>query len=544
MTQKKRVKIHNEVASEILYKNEHTCCLCKEQGKPVQIHHINEDPSDNSMENLAVVCVECQNKIHRKGGIEKSYLPDEVKKHKILWEEAVANRRKYLGTPPIVRKIKEFDPKTGIERVIEEKIPYTNGLAFQAINITPSVSLNHDKELIIEEVKKIVTSELGSEKLISILNEVKRTPEIKVDDVVILSRICLLIGDSKFHIGDYGLAEIFFKEALSYAKSAKESEIIKLCLHELGASVGMQGRHNEALSYFRSVTKMAINNSAAWLNISVALVLLNKNKEAMSACHRAIGLGKKAEEWGTVATAYYNMGNAQRKLDGYKDAIDSYLKAIEFGEKAEEWDTVAGAYNNMGNALKILERYKDAIDSYLKAIEFGEKAEEWGTVASAYFNMGNAQKILERDKDAIDSYLKAIEFGEKAEEWYTVAGAYNNMGNAHDELVEYQDAINSYLKAIEGRNFLADKGERIFPDITWLACILGSKNIKDKNHTQAKRFAGVLAKIYLDGEKDGMVELIRKVMEGLESEMSKEEDINAFKQFKKYFEGLKNKGRK
>ena len=449
MAKKKRVKIPDEVASELLYMNDHTCCLCKDPGKPVQIHHINEDPSDNSLENLAAVCVECQNKIHRKGGVEKGYLPSEVQKHKILWEKAVANKRKYLGTPPIVRKIKEFNTKTGVERVIEEKIPYANSLASQAINITPSVSLSRDKELIIGEVKKIITSELGSEKLLSILNEVKRTPEIKMDDMVVLSRICLSIGDSKFHSADYSLAEIFYKEALNYAKSAEESEIITLCLHELGASVGMQGRDNEALSYFKNITKMDTNNSAAWLNMSIALSHLKKNKEAISACYKAIKFGERAEQWDMIASAYFNMGCTLSESEKYEDAIDAYLKAIEFGERAEQWGMVASAYYNMGNAQAKLEKYEDAIDAYLKAIEFGERAEKWGTVAKAYCSMGYTLDKSERSEDAIDACLKAIEFGERAEKWDTVAQAYANMGNAQEKLEKYQDAIDAYLKTIE-----------------------------------------------------------------------------------------------
>jgi tetratricopeptide (TPR) repeat protein len=152
--------------------------------------------------------------------------------------------------------------------------------------------------------------------------------------------------------------------------------------------------------------------------------------------------------------------------------------------------------------------------------------------------MGISQGKLEKHQDAIDSYLKAIKFGEKASDWGTVASAYSNMGISQGKLEKYQDAIDSYLKAIESREFLPDRGERIFPNITLLICILGTKNIQEKNHNQAKELTDKLAQVYLDGEKDGMSKLIVKTMEIFESKQSKE-DKNTFQEFKQLFEKSK-----
>jgi len=460
---KERIRIPEDIEAQILFLNEHRCCMCNKgpkDGARIQTHHINEDPSDNRLENLAVLCRDCHDELKDRLWMGKSFVQGEIKKYKALWETAVSEKRKHLAFPPVIVKEKvteKVDEKGRIERHIEREISYRNGLAPQAFGVSPSVPLSQEKKLILENAKRITTSQPSIEKLLQIFNEIKRTAEIRVDDMVILSRICLSLGDSKFHAGDYSMAEIFYKEALDYGKSAKESEIVGICLYELGAAVGMQGRHKEALAYFNEVIKMNKKDQTAWFNKGVALSFLNKRKEARSA----------------------------------------YSKAIEFGTKISDWDTVASAHYNMGVSLARLGRYQEAVDSYLKAIEFGTKSGKLDTVASAHYNMGVPLVRLGRDQEAVDSYLKAIEL----------------------------------------RKFLSDRGERIFPSITLLICILGVKSIQNKNQNQAKELAKRLFQVYLNGRKDGMAKLIAKTMETFESKLSKE-NIDMFQEFKKLFEKM------
>ena len=52
---KERVPIPAPIRAELLIGNQHACCICGKSG--VQIHHINENPSDNKSSNLAVLCL-------------------------------------------------------------------------------------------------------------------------------------------------------------------------------------------------------------------------------------------------------------------------------------------------------------------------------------------------------------------------------------------------------------------------------------------------------------------------------------------------------
>jgi hypothetical protein len=56
LNEQKRIPIPADVTDEVLYRNDHTCCICNIPRKHVQIHHLDEDPANNSATNLAVLC--------------------------------------------------------------------------------------------------------------------------------------------------------------------------------------------------------------------------------------------------------------------------------------------------------------------------------------------------------------------------------------------------------------------------------------------------------------------------------------------------------
>ncbi len=109
---KSRKKIPKEIEAEILFRNNRTCCICRDSTKGVQIHHIDENPSNNEESNLAVVCVDHQDEIHKLGGITKGISPILVKKFKSSWELEVRKSRTREHTP--------LKSELGIEKTLFE----------------------------------------------------------------------------------------------------------------------------------------------------------------------------------------------------------------------------------------------------------------------------------------------------------------------------------------------------------------------------------------------------------------------------------------
>lgn len=88
-----RTPIPADISAEVMFNSDRTCCVCRERGKAVQIHHIDENPSNNSLANLSVLCLQCHNDTQVKGGFGRKLNAPLVIKYRDEWIARVARRR-------------------------------------------------------------------------------------------------------------------------------------------------------------------------------------------------------------------------------------------------------------------------------------------------------------------------------------------------------------------------------------------------------------------------------------------------------------------
>ncbi len=113
--------------AEILFLNRHSCCICQDKGKDVQIHHIDGDNKNNDIANLAILCLDCHSRVTGKHGLGKSYSTLEVKRYKKEWE-AIIKRKFALPSisrarraPKIERQLFVYEAKSLIYRMLSAK---------------------------------------------------------------------------------------------------------------------------------------------------------------------------------------------------------------------------------------------------------------------------------------------------------------------------------------------------------------------------------------------------------------------------------------
>src|SRR2546425_6246298 len=90
---KPRPKIPRNTEAQVFFDADRRCCICRERKPSLQLHHIDSNPANNSLENLAVVCIECHAAVTGSPGMGKRYTSTEVRMYKRTWERQVKKGR-------------------------------------------------------------------------------------------------------------------------------------------------------------------------------------------------------------------------------------------------------------------------------------------------------------------------------------------------------------------------------------------------------------------------------------------------------------------
>lgn len=89
-----RPPIPESTLINLLWRNRRTCCVCRKQNKSIIVHHIEEwsVSRDHSIENLAVLCLDCHDLAHTKKQLSQNLTPKELRENKIRWENIVSKQ--------------------------------------------------------------------------------------------------------------------------------------------------------------------------------------------------------------------------------------------------------------------------------------------------------------------------------------------------------------------------------------------------------------------------------------------------------------------
>lgn len=99
---KQRIEIPADTAAEVLFEADRTCCVCRDRAKPVQLHHIDDNPSNSSAANLAVLCFDCHRNTQIRGGFDRKLDAAQIKKYKADWIKRIQAKRDEQGAIPQV----------------------------------------------------------------------------------------------------------------------------------------------------------------------------------------------------------------------------------------------------------------------------------------------------------------------------------------------------------------------------------------------------------------------------------------------------------
>lgn len=96
-----RTAVPAATAAALLHANRRTCCVCHAPRQPIEIHHIDANPSNHRPTNLAVLCRNCHGLVSTTGPLGRKFSVSEVRIAKTDWEERCADG--YGPEEPIVQ---------------------------------------------------------------------------------------------------------------------------------------------------------------------------------------------------------------------------------------------------------------------------------------------------------------------------------------------------------------------------------------------------------------------------------------------------------
>ncbi len=112
---KKRAKISQETVDEIMVLCKRKCCWC-ETNEATEIHHIDNNPSNNEWGNLFPCCPICQKKFHTPTSFVRKITENELKMRRDNFYDAQSN---FKAT--ILKELKEIKPSIIKNELIRKK---------------------------------------------------------------------------------------------------------------------------------------------------------------------------------------------------------------------------------------------------------------------------------------------------------------------------------------------------------------------------------------------------------------------------------------
>ena len=178
MVKKSREAISPEVAARILFLSDRICCVCRLRGKPVQIHHIDEDPSNNSLENLSVLCFDCHRETQIRGGFDRKLDSEQIILYRNDWHKLVAQRR---ANREAFREISNKGNSREIELATSIAEIYRENEEYEQLAIHYDILGN--KELRDKYIELSIQKD-PSDSTICFLRGIQERPDLIPDDVI------------------------------------------------------------------------------------------------------------------------------------------------------------------------------------------------------------------------------------------------------------------------------------------------------------------------------------------------------------------------
>jgi hypothetical protein len=83
---------NDRLFDRVLFESDRTCCICRDRARPVKVHHIDGNHSNNERSNLVVLCDPCHTLAHTNIPFSRNLTPEQVRLYDETWRAMCAAR--------------------------------------------------------------------------------------------------------------------------------------------------------------------------------------------------------------------------------------------------------------------------------------------------------------------------------------------------------------------------------------------------------------------------------------------------------------------
>jgi len=354
----------------------------------LEIHHIDEDPSNHDPDNLLLVCGVCHSRITN-GEIDRKAckMIRQTLKLETMSSTAVTQdqfrsdleRMKseiVQGVADIVGKQEAPVPLREEDRGTQQPGPAVDAAAAQAV-----VYQKADVQLPTSILRALVAGLYKSGEV-----EQARGAQFAVLAIAGPNATDLYnLGVILYELGRKAEAEEAYRESIAADPTQPQAwDNLGVALHDLG-------RNGDAEHAYRSALAADPARPRTWSNLGVVLMSLGRVREAEEAYQRALAMDPR------LAGAWHNLGILLGNLGRKDEAEAAYRKAIA----ADPLDP--DPWFNLGVLNEASCRTCDAEEAYRKAVAIDPRH------AGAWTNLGVLLRQMGRGGEAEEAYNRAIE---------------------------------------------------------------------------------------------------------------------------------------
>lgn len=250
------------------------------------------------------------------------------------------------------------------------------------------------------------------------------------------------------------LCEAQLLGCIPLAEKCEDRKTQALATNLFGNLVSEQGRHEEAIEFYRQAIEIADGNDtlrASFMNnLGLELKAIGKFKDAVEVLYTALEIKEKiaASDRSTSATLL-NIGLIWDLLGEPEKAMDYYTRSLELKRSLQDSLGISRILSNISVIVKNKGELDEAIDIIRESMQYNRRADNYNQHYINHLNLGN----IYRNKGRFDLFIAYMDsayfFASQLENPGYMSDVHQNLGTYYYEQGQYATAIEHLNEAIK-----------------------------------------------------------------------------------------------